>query len=107
MKATTKKRTTRTATKRITRKPIKRATPKIDKALLNKLGLWATTLRELKPGSYFTLSPIEYPKESQVWVKEHAGYDRASKTFACYGAANIAKERFFKPDRIVYCGFYF
>lgn len=79
----------------------------IDYKLLASLGLKAVTLREVKPGDWFTLSPIEYPKENQVWIKEVNGYDRASRTFACQNWGNVNYERFFKPDRIVYLGFYF
>lgn len=77
-----------------------------DKELPDKLGLQTITLRKLKPGSLFTLTPIKYPKENQVWIKEHAGYDRTSKTFACYSYADTNKERFFKPDRTVFTDFY-
>lgn len=77
----------------------------IDRAQLAKLGLKAVTLREVKPKDLFTLSPIEYPKENQVWIK--GSYDRASKTFCVTNWGNVGRERFLKGDRVVYQGFYF
>lgn len=40
------------------------------------------TIKELKRGEFFTKKPIEYPTESQVWVR--GDYDRASKKYECY-----------------------
>ena len=109
MKTATKKRVT------AARKPAKRTaktlgatkSKPIDYKLVASLGLKAVKLRDVKPKDIFTLTPIEYPKENQVWIKEANGYDRASKTFACYNWSDISRERFFKPDRIVYQEFYF
>ena len=74
-------------------------------AYLSTLGLKAVTLRNVKPKEWFTLSPIEYPKENQVWIK--GSYDRASKTFCATNWSNVGRERFIKGDRVVYQGFYF
>jgi len=108
MRTTTK----RTAKKASTRKPaVKRtlgaAKKPIDYKLLATLGLKAVALRDVKPEGWFTLSPIEYPKENQVWIKERNGYDRASKTYACQNWGNVNYERFFKGDKIVYQEFIF
>ena len=78
----------------------------IDRAqLAKKLGLEAVTLREVNPKDLFTLSPIEYPKENQVWIK--GSYDRASKTFCVTNWSNIGRERFLKGDRVVFQDFFF
>ncbi len=67
-------------------------------------GVHETTLKNVKPGDWFTLKPIPEPKESQVWIK--GGYNRADRDYTCerYDGGG---ERFFKPDRKVYVDFYF
>ena len=62
-------------------------------------------LRALKSGEYFTLTEIEEPKESQVWIK--GAYDRSTKTFGCSRFSDVCNERFFKASRMVYVGFTF
>lgn len=39
-------------------------------------------LRSLKKGEYFTRKPVEFPKESQVWVK--GDYVRSLNAYECY-----------------------
>ena len=67
-------------------------------------GVKETTLKNVKPGDWFTLKPIPEPKESQVWIK--GGYNRADRDYTCE-RYNGGGERFFKPDRKVYVDFYF
>lgn len=63
------------------------------------------SIKELKHGDYFTIKPIEEPKENQVWVRGH--YDRVSKTFSALNYADMNKERFFKSDKEVFTDFTF
>ena len=62
-------------------------------------------LRKLKKGQYFTLKPIEYPEERQVWVK--GPYDRESKAFSCHRFDDTCLERMMKADKRVYTDFIF
>lgn len=62
-------------------------------------------LRAVKSGEYFTLKPIDEPKENQAWIK--GDYDRSTKTFGCSRFSDVNDERFFKASRIVYVGFTF
>lgn len=39
------------------------------------------TLKDLKKGEFFTRKPIEYPKESQVWIRGE--YDRSTRRYEC------------------------
>lgn len=39
----------------------------------------AIKLKDLKPGEFFTLKPIEEPKESQVYIR--AEYDRTERKY--------------------------
>lgn len=51
------------------------------------------TVNELKKGEYFTLKEIEYPKESQVYVR--GDYDRGTKTYSCtkWNASSMERRR--------------
>lgn len=40
------------------------------------------TIKDLKRGEFFNKKPIEYPTESQVWVRGE--YDRSSKKYECH-----------------------
>ena len=62
-------------------------------------------LKELKNGEMFTLKPIEYPKESQVYIREE--YDRSTKRYICIKWSDVNAERLFKGDKEVYTEFYF
>ena len=63
------------------------------------------TVKELKKGDYFTLKPIEEPKESQVYVRGE--YDRSEKKYSCYKFSDVNAERFYKGDKEVYTDFIF
>lgn len=65
----------------------------------------AIELRKVKPGEFFTIKELPEPKDNQVWVRDH--YDRGSKTYCAHNFADICKERFFKPNRIVFVDFHF
>ena len=62
-------------------------------------------VRELKKGQWFTLKPIEEPKDNQVWVR--GDYDRVSKTYGANNFDDMNRERFFKGDKEVYVDFIF
>lgn len=63
------------------------------------------TVKELKKGDYFTLKPIEEPKESQVYVRGE--YDRSEKKYSCYKFSDMNEERFYKGDKEIYTDFIF
>jgi hypothetical protein len=62
-------------------------------------------LKELKKGEYFTIKPIDVPKENQVYIK--GDYDKLSKTYSCIKFSDMNEERFYKGDKIVFTGFTF
>ena len=62
-------------------------------------------LKELKKGDYFTIVNVEYPKESQVFIKGE--YDRTLKTFTCSKFSDICSSRNFKSDKEVFVDFIF
>lgn len=62
-------------------------------------------LRELKPGSYFTIKEIPWPKDNQVWVKGQ--YDRGTKSFSCNPFDDYNNEKLIKADKEVYTDFTF
>ena len=62
-------------------------------------------LKELKKGELFTLKPVEFPRESQIFVKDE--YDRSERKYwvgkwSCYGDG-----KFVSGDREVYTEFEF
>lgn len=62
-------------------------------------------IKDLKKGEWFTLKPIEEPKESQVW--ELQGYDKSDRVYWAIRWSNINDCREFKGDKEVYTGFTF
>lgn len=63
-------------------------------------------LKDIKKGTYFTLKPIEEPKDSQVYVK--GDYDRSEKKFECQKFTDIwGNGRFIKGTTEVYIDFTF
>ena len=65
----------------------------------------ATTIEQLKKGEYFTLKPIEYPRESQVYVRED--YDHSLKKYGASKFSDFCSDRYFKRGTIVYIDFTF
>lgn len=63
------------------------------------------TIREIKEGEFFTLKPIDNPKESQVYVR--GPYDRSSRKYSAVKFSDINSERLFPADREVYVDFTF
>ena len=65
----------------------------------------AKRIKDLKKGEYFTLKPVEYPKESVVWIR--GDYERSSKKYSVIKWNDICHESFMKGERIVYVDFEF
>lgn len=65
----------------------------------------ARRIKDLKVGDYFTLKPVEYPKENRVWIR--GNYERSCKKYSVTKWCNICHESFMKGDRIVYIDFEF
>ena len=65
----------------------------------------AVKVRDLKLGEWFTVKPIDEPKETQVYVRE--GYDRTDKKYYCSKWCDIGSYRGFKGDKVVYTDFIF
>ena len=63
------------------------------------------TIKELKKGELFTLRQVEFPKDSQVYVRGE--YDKGSKTYSCYKWDDVNEERFYKGTTKVYTEFTF
>lgn len=64
-----------------------------------------TTIKELKKGDYFTLVPVEFAKERQVWIR--GDYERSSKKYSVTKWEDINHESFMRGDRRVYVDFEF
>lgn len=62
-------------------------------------------LKDLKKGEYFTLKPIEEPKENQVFIRGE--YDRTEKKFECGKFSDINYTRYINGNREVYTEFTF
>ena len=64
-----------------------------------------TTISQLKKGDFFTLIPIEEPKDSQVYVRDD--YVRSTKKYEAYKFEDVNRFRQFKGDTKVYIDFIF
>lgn len=64
-----------------------------------------TKLKDLKNGEWFTLKDIEFPKDSQVYIK--GDYDRSEKKYECGKYSDISYSRYLKANTIVYTEFTF
>lgn len=65
----------------------------------------AVKLSEVKKGDYFTLKPLDEPKESQVYVRDE--YCREAKSYICYKFEDVNRDRLIKGSKEVYIDFYF
>lgn len=63
------------------------------------------TVKELKKGDYFTLKPIEYPKDYQVYIRGE--YDCSLRKYSCGKFDDISALRNFPGDKEVYTDFVF
>lgn len=62
-------------------------------------------LKDLKKGEYFTLKPIENPKENQVYIRGE--YDRTERKYECGKFSDISYYRYIDGNREVYTDFVF
>lgn len=62
-------------------------------------------LKNLKPGTWFTRKPCEYPTEKQVLIR--GNYDRESKRYSCTYWDDVCREIMLKGETIVYTDFIF
>lgn len=62
-------------------------------------------IKDLKKGDFFTLKPIEYPKENQVWIK--GDFERIGRKYSCINYTDMNYERFFSGDKEVFLDFEF
>lgn len=62
-------------------------------------------IRDLKRGDWFTLKPIEEPKETQVYVRDF--YCADVKKYCCFKFSDVGDSRCFNGDKLVYVGFTF
>lgn len=61
-------------------------------------------LKELKKGEYFTIKNIEYPTDSQVFIK--GDYDRSTKTYNCAKCSDVWGDgRNFKATKEIFVDF--
>lgn len=65
----------------------------------------AMKIKELKKGDWFTKKEVEFPSESQVWVR--GGYDRTEKKYECYCFGDVNRTTFINGSKEVYVGFSF
>ena len=56
-------------------------------------------VKDLKKGDYFTMKPLEKPKENQVYIR--GDYDRSSKKYSCEKFSDTCSERFFDGNKEV------
>lgn len=62
-------------------------------------------IKELVKDEFFTLQPIEEPRENQVWVR--GDYERSTKKYSCNKFSDMNHERLFRGDKIVFTDFIF
>lgn len=62
-------------------------------------------LKDIKKGDYFTVRPIDTPRESQVWVK--GGYVHSIKAYSCHRFDDVNIETFLSPTKTVFVDFTF
>ena len=62
-------------------------------------------VKKLKQGEFFTRKAVEYPKESQVYVR--GAYDREQKRYECTRFDDVSRAVYLKGDTEVYTDFVF
>lgn len=67
--------------------------------------LGVVKVKELKEGEMFTLKPIEYPKDSQVFIRSE--YDRSEKKYWVDKWSDISDGKYLSGEREVYTDFCF
>lgn len=62
-------------------------------------------LKDFKKGEYFTLKNVEYPNDSQVWIKGE--YDRSLRAYECTNFSDISRFKYITGNTYVYDEFIF
>lgn len=62
-------------------------------------------LKDLKKGDYFTKKPIEFPSDSQVFIKED--YERSEKKYFVSRFSDFCDSSLMSGSKFVYVGFTF
>lgn len=62
-------------------------------------------VKDLKKGEYFTIKPLEEPKENQVYIRGE--YDRSTKKYDCGRFDDISYSREFDGNKEVFIDFTF
>lgn len=62
-------------------------------------------VKDLKKGEWFTLKPIEQPRESQVFIK--SDYDREERKYWATKWSDISDGKYLDGNRVVYTDFEF
>lgn len=62
-------------------------------------------VKDLKIGEYFTIKPIENPKESQVYIRGE--YDRTDKKYCCGKFSDVSAYKMLDGNKEVYTDFIF
>lgn len=65
----------------------------------------AVPLKSLKKGAWFTIKPLAYPDDKDVYIKDD--YDRETKKFSCGRYDDISYSREFPGTKMVYTDFIF
>lgn len=63
------------------------------------------TVKDLKPGEWFTLKPTKEPRESRVYIRGE--YDRSERKYECGKFSDISYRRYLKGSTPVYTDFTF
>ena len=62
-------------------------------------------VKDLKKGEYFTIKPLEEPKENQVYIRGE--YDRSTKKYDCGRFDDLSYSREFDGNKEVFIDFTF
>lgn len=62
-------------------------------------------IKDLKPGDFFTLREIPYPKDTQVFIRGE--YDRSERKYWAQKWDDISDGKFLPGDREVFTDFIF
>jgi hypothetical protein len=76
-----------------------------DRETAQAAGLEVVTVRELKPGEFFTLHAYTDPDAERVYIRGE--YDRSERRYICGKFSGIGAGRYFKPGAEVITGFTF
>ena len=67
--------------------------------------MMAVKMKELKKGTWFTMKPVECPRESQVYIK--SDYDRSERKYWATKWSDIGDGKYISGNKEVYIDFEF